>query len=334
MILTAKLLFLHLRTMKPLVVFYILVVYIFLQFCWWAYLLVDLNQEVYEQKTKCEAIIESNNVNQFSQKQDALLSKLHHRWIMVAGEGTVFLILLVLGVTQTRKAFKKETALSQQQKNFLLSITHEFKSPLASIKLYLQTLQKRDLEKEKQQTFIQNAINDTERLNNLVENILTATKIENSSYVFHKEKINLSDVVNELALRFNQDQEKQKIVENHVEPNIFFNVDKLAFVSILLNILENAVKYSPTNSQVKLELNQVSNKIILKVSDEGIGIANDEKTKIFEKFYRSGNEETRKTKGTGLGLYIVKYLVEKHNGTISVKDNSPKGSIFEIVFNG
>ena len=123
----------------------------------------------------------------------------------------------------------------------------------------------------------------------------------------------------------------KKIISD-IEPGIHFEIDKTSFPSIILNLLENAVKYSEADSTVTLTLKKNQNTIILSVKDEGAGISDEDKSMIFQKFYRAGNEETRSTKGTGLGLYIVNYLVEQHNGTISVKNNSPKGSIFEIIF--
>jgi signal transduction histidine kinase len=104
----------------------------------------------------------------------------------------------------------------------------------------------------------------------------------------------------------------------------------MAVHSILVNLVENAVKYSGSNHDVLLTLIKDSQHAVIRVSDQGTGISAEDKTRVFDKFYRAGNEETRKTKGTGLGLYIVKYLVEKHQGSIAVKDNLPRGSIFEI----
>lgn len=262
----------------------------------------------------------------------ALNEKLHKRWLMISSEGAVFVFLLLLGGYQIRKTLKKETALAQQQKNFLLSVTHELKSPIASTKLQLQTLEKHDLDREKQKEIISNAISDTERLNNLVENILLAAKIENSVFSLHKEQFNLSEYIteglNQTIKSFNY---KQKVVLS-IEPNIQMMIDRTSFPSIILNLLENAVKYSPENSTITIGLKSVNGKTVLSVADEGVGISKEDKTNIFQKFYRVGNEEVRKTKGTGLGLFIVKYLAEQHNGTISVKDNSPKGSVFEVTF--
>ena len=107
----------------------------------------------------------------------------------------------------------------------------------------------------------------------------------------------------------------------------------MAFSSIVINLIENALKYSDQNSNILVALGLKSEGIVLVVKDEGSGISDEDKSKVFDKFYRGNDELRRKTKGTGLGLYIVKYLVSKHNGSILIKDNSPKGSIFEVTFN-
>lgn len=294
--------------------------------------MIEHNNEIYHLKTELN-LLKGETLNEVVLKGNELNENLHTRWLMVSGEGIVFMGILLLGIFQVRKTFKREAELSQQQQNFLSSVSHELKSPIASTKLQLQTLQKHELPREKQKEIIANAINDTERLNNLVEDILLAAKIENSIYSLHKEKYNLSDYINE---GMNQTIEsfhyKQKVVLD-IEPSIYMDIDRTNFPSIILNLFENAVKYSPENTTITISLKKQNHKIILSFADQGEGISDKEKANIFRKFYRVGNEGTRKTKGTGLGLYIVNYLVEQHNGTISVKDNSPKGSIFEIIFN-
>ena len=141
---------------KTILLFYFLVIYVILQFAWWWYLLLQLNIEIADIKKITLGTAEeiySNNLNK-------------KIW-MFFGEGAVFLLLLTAGVWQVRKAFYKEASLSEQQKNFLLSITHELKTPVASAKLQLQTLLLRTLEKEKQNQFLKNTLNDLERLDNL-----------------------------------------------------------------------------------------------------------------------------------------------------------------------
>jgi K+-sensing histidine kinase KdpD len=238
----------------------------------------------------------------------------------------------LLGGYQIRKTFQKENALALQQKNFLLSVTHELKSPIASTKLQLQTLLKHELAREKQKEIITNAISDTERLNNLVENILLAAKIENNVFTFHKQEYNLSEYITEGMMQTIKIFNYKQRVELNIEPNIYMNIDRTTFPSIVLNLFENAIKYSPADSTVSIGLKRRDEKIILSVADEGVGISDHEKKNIFQKFYRVGNEEIRKTKGTGLGLYIVNYIAEQHNGKLLVKDNVPKGTIFEVIF--
>lgn len=315
---------------RPLFLFYLLVVYIFIQFSWWTFSMFKMNNEVTRLNTEVN-LLKGASEEEIIQKGNELNEKLHRRWAMIVGEGTVFMGLLLLGIFQIRKSFKKENELANQQKNFLLSVTHELKSPIASAKLQLQTLQKRELDRDKQKEIIATAITDTERLNTLVENILLAAKIENS-ILLHKEECDLSEfistIINQTLSAFNP---KQKVVLD-IDSNIIMDIDKTSFPSIVLNLFENAVKYSNENSSITISLKKQHHKIIFSVIDEGIGITDDKKKRVFQKFYRVGNEETRNTKGTGLGLYIVNYLVEQHNGTISIKNNSPKGSIFEVVF--
>jgi len=316
---------------KPLFWFYILVAYVLVQFVWWSYSMIQQYNEISYLKSQIN-VLNGESLNDIVKSGNELNAKLHARWIMIAGEGSVFIAILLIGIYQIRKTFKKETALAQQQKNFLLSVTHELKSPIASTKLQLQTLQKHELDRNKQKEIISNAISDTDRLNNLVENILLAAKIENSVFNIHKENCNLSDYLREgLNQTISSFNYKQKL-ELNIDPAIFMPIDRTSFPSIVLNLVENAVKYSPENSMITVSLRKGKEQIILCVADEGAGISDTEKVRIFQKFYRVGNEETRNTKGTGLGLYIVNYLVEQHNGTICVKNNHPNGSIFEVVF--
>ena len=309
---------------KSLLIFYVLVIYVLLQFCWWSYLLYDLNTELYNLKN---SPAERSNILKIPPDID----RLNKKKIMILGEGVVFLSLLAWGMIQTRKSFKKETQLALQQKNFLLSVTHELTSPIASVKLLLQTLIKRDLPKEKQLDLISRAENEATRLDQMVENILIATQIENHIYSIHSNQINISELITQLI---EQQITIQPTITFHqlIQKNVMFNCDEIAMKSIILNLLENAIKYSDENPDISIVLSSDQQQILMKISDKGIGISDKEKELVFNKFYRSGSEETRKTKGTGLGLFIVKYLVNQHFGKISIYDNQPKGSIFEIKF--
>lgn len=304
---------------SPLVLFYILVAYVFLQFCWWAYLIFNLNLEIHELRLAL-------NASHQADYESSLTSKI----LMISGEGTVFLCLVFLGFYQVKKAFLREVALAEQQSNFLLSITHELNSPIASVKLYLQTLLTRKVTEEKRNEILTNALRENDRLHKLVDNLLVTTRLDNSTYTFYFEEYNWSDFTQQIVTE-NPKAKNREMVLN-IEENIQGFMDKNAWTSIVVNLLENAVKYS-SEGAITIGLQRKNTDTIqLSITDQGQGISNDEKAMIFKKFYRIGSEETRKSKGTGLGLYIVHFLVKNLHGEIQVSDNSPKGTRFVVTF--
>lgn len=251
---------------------------------------------------------------------------------MIIGEGLIFIAIFVLAVIKLKKHLERERYYQQQQQNFLLSVTHELKSPLASVKLYLQTILKRDLDREQQKAFLSNSLKDIERLDYLVENVLLATKLENRTFILPKEDFDFSLLIEEILDRLQKNACKSEIIKPYIEPGVILHADKFAITNVVTNLVENAIKYSPPCANVEVNLKIKDKDLIFSVSDHGAGIQDEEKRLIFNKFYRVGNESTRKTKGTGLGLYIVKSVLQKHDATIRVMDNKPSGSIFEVTF--
>jgi signal transduction histidine kinase len=286
---------------RSFIIFYALIIYALTELIWWGYLLVKL-----------------------------MPSSL----AMITGEGSIFILVFSVGAFWLHRSIKRERKLQEQKKNFLLSVTHELKSPLASIKILLQTIQKRTLSKEQAMDFIGKALTDIERLDDLVENMLLASKIDNQSYTFPKDKFNLSVLVDSIVnrLQLTKCDSNQQVIDAEIEPKIQITGDKFALTSVVTNLIENAIKYSGPCEIVNVKLFSKDARIVLEVADHGIGIADSEKSRIFDRFYRVGSEDTRNTKGTGLGLYIVKEVLEKHEASIKVKDNRPVGSIFEVVF--
>lgn len=255
------------------------------------------------------------------------------RMAMVMGEGSVFLFMLGVGAYFLHKSIKKEEKLREQQQNFLLSVTHELKSPLAAIKLSIQTIVKRDLDRVRQTSLLNNSLKDIERLDDLVENMLLATKIENKSYSFPREEFDFSELVTKITDRLQiHSCGCEQVIKPFIEPQLILKGDPFALASVVNNLVENAVKYSGECAEITVVLKMQDGHIFLSVSDKGPGIPDDEKMLIFDKFYRVGQEQTRKAKGTGLGLFIVKEVLQRHDADISVKDNVPQGTIFEITF--
>ncbi len=315
--------------MRPLVIFYLLAIYVLIQLGWWSYLLINLNTELYE--TRIEYLRKQPQTQTLILEEQALERKIKERWWMVAGEGSVFLLLLTFGIYHARKAYNKEYQVARQQKNFMMSITHEFKSPIAGIRLSLETLLKRDVDKSQQKNILTRALIETDRVNFLVENILMATRIESANMDFTMSDFNLSEAIQSYISLKKENISGKRNIECHIEDEIYIKGDIIAIGSLVLNLIENAEKYTPEGSFIKINLFRLNHEAFLQVCDNGPGVSDNEKRKIFEKFYRIGNEETRTTKGTGLGLYISRFIALKHKGKISVKDNYPQGCIFETV---
>jgi signal transduction histidine kinase len=251
---------------------------------------------------------------------------------MIFGEGAVFLAFLLAGIFIMQRTIRREISLVRQQRNFLLSITHELKTPVAAIKLVLQTLLKRSsLGPEQREPLHRTAIANTERLHALIDNVLLATRIESGQEPVQLEDAEISELTQRICDGLAQSLTANIPLQESIERNLRIRVDAGAYESIIVNLVENAAKYAE-NSPISISLKRAGNRAVLSVADQGPGIPEEARTAIFDKFYRMGNEETRSKKGTGLGLYIVKELSDLHGAKITIEENRPSGAIFNIAF--
>lgn len=247
-------------------------------------------------------------------------------------EGLVMMVMLFWGIMVIYRSFKKELHLKRQQTNFLLSVTHELKTPLTAMKLYMETLLKRNMNPDQVKTIAANSLQEANRLHDQVEKLLLSAQLDSHRYQLNKVSTNLTELVQEFTDSFNRPRAESEWVKTELQDQVIALVDPSAIEMILNNLLTNAEKYAGKDAGVKVCLTQDNHHVMLRVCDEGPGIDDAVKKNLFNKFYRAGDENTRKTKGTGLGLFIVSHLVELHGGNLSVHNNQPKGTIFEIKF--
>lgn len=290
-------------------IFYLLLAYVILQFIWWGYHIIELTNEVAQMKTG---------------------TNLSRRFWMIIGEGGVFFIVLLIGAYYLWKITRKEIYLAKLQKNFLLSVTHELKTPIASAKLNLQTLKSRKLTQEQNNKIILNSMSDVERLNSLVNKILSSANLESKQAVnlLNKEHIKVQKEIKSIIDIIPDNLKVGTTINISIPEELELNFDKELFSSLMMNLIENAIKYSGDNGKILISAFQDKDSFEINVKDNGKGIKNPEK--VFQKFYREEEEDTKQTQGTGLGLYIVKQIVLLHKGSISIKNNSPKGTIVQI----
>ncbi len=291
---------------KPAVVFvYLLGTYVLIQFCWWGYHIIDLTR--------------------LAHIEDSAVSK---RIVMIVGEGTVFLSLVIFGLWRIVRSIKKDIQLANQQSNFMLSVTHELKTPIAANKLYLQTLVKHQLPPEKSAELIQKSLKENDRLELLVEQILTASRLEQGELIAQREQVDINALLAEI-ITVQEDRNNCKItLFSNVSESI--KTDRFLLSTILNNLIENAVKYGSPEKGIELQVEKQELYLLIRVRDFGKGIAPEHYDLLFRKFTRLESEETRSTKGTGLGLFIAFEMTKKLRGSLAYVAPKNGGACFEL----
>jgi signal transduction histidine kinase len=308
------------------IVYWVLLSYIIAALVWWAFLLLQQNTEIFTQR---KASLDPSTPDYAEQVRKIAEQQKRGEYKYI-GEGSAFLLLILVGALFVYRAVRRQFRLQQQQQNFVMAITHELKTPIAVARLNLETMQKHQLEEEKKKKLVQITLQETMRLDTLINNILISSQLEGNAYRVAKEELDFSELVKDVVRNF-KNRYPDRTLEIAIQDEIDMKGDTTLLKLLLSNLLENANKYSPKDKPVYLALT-AGDLIRLEIRDEGAGIPEEEKKEVFEKFYRLGNEQTRKTQGTGLGLYICRKIVQDHKGEILIKDNQPSGSKFIVQF--
>ncbi|MEO7524549.1 MAG: ATP-binding protein [Ferruginibacter sp.] len=305
--------------------YWFLLAYIIAALVWWYIALSQQNEAMISLKIQDLKKDDPSYVKQYEKIQD----EKRRKTAQYIGEGSIFFLLISAGAVFVYKLVARQLKTSLQQQNFMIAITHELKTPIAITKLNLETLQKRKLDDSQQQRLLQNTVQEANRMNALCNNMLLSSQIEAGGYRMISEEINMGELVesciNDFQIRF-----PQRKFESSISAEAFINADSLLIQMAVNNLLDNALKYSSKENKVRITLFKNKNDLELKITDEGPGIADADKKKVFEKFYRVGNEATKRSKGTGLGLYLTKRIVAAHRGKIFITNNNPNGSVFTI----
>lgn len=316
---------------RATILFWVLLLYIIAVLVWWFVLLERQNNIIFELKRN---VITNNAFDKTSPQFRAALAnnkdQKRRNTVKYVGEGTTFLLLIILGAILIYRLVRRQFRVQQQQQNFMMAITHELKTPISVSRLNLETLQRHSLDEEKQKKLLQSSLQETMRLDTMINNILVLSQMDAGSYPSSKEELDFSDLICDVVQQFKNRYPERRLVAE-VERDVDLNADPLLLKLLVSNLLENANKYSDKGASITCKLFS-NNKVTLQVIDEGPGINEEEKKNIFQKFYRIGNEQTRKTQGTGLGLYLCKKIAAYHRADIFVTDNQSQGSIFTVQF--
>jgi two-component system, OmpR family, phosphate regulon sensor histidine kinase PhoR len=252
-------------------------------------------------------------------------------WAMLA-VGSTFLGFVLVGVVIYLILTVKAIRLNQRQSNFIDAVTHELKSPIASLKLYLQTMSRHQVSADEQKNFNRTMLADVERLDHLIDHLLDAARLEQLPENNEIGVVPLSDLLANCARTGCQRYRlPEDTVQLKLEP-VDVRAPQADLEIVFRNLLDNALKYSGDQPQIEVETHCNGNgRVVTRISDNGPGIPVGLRRKIFGRFVRLGNELERKTSGTGLGLYIVRTLVRRMGGKIQVHGRSGKpGTVFEV----
>ncbi len=246
--------------------------------------------------------------------------------------GIILIVAIAFGMSVTFRNLNVQLRLNRLYDNFIANVTHELKSPLASIQLYLETLNSRELSPENKKKFINYMINDSQRLNNLINSILEISRLEQKkvahNYAVYDGREIVNSLVNESAEQFQLTDENVSVKANQTAEIV---IDKNAMKIVFDNLIDNAIKYSTRQLNIDIELYTTDKYFIAEFRDNGIGLDQSQAKKIFKKFYRIYDENIPNVKGTGLGLYWVKEILKSHGGKIAVKSEGiNKGTVFTI----
>ena len=308
-------------------IYWVFLTYMIAAFVWWYVSLEKQNNEI--ATVKFQSIrLDDPALYDKVKKIEAFEVRKTKQYI---GEGITFLFLFLLGAIYVYRSLLKQLRYSNQQQNFMMAVTHELKTPIAVTQLNIETLLKRELDPSQQKMLIENTLKETHRLDALCNNILLASQLDMGKYESSMQEVDLSEIIQK-SIRSFQERFTQRSLISSISPAVYIQAEPMLIQLLLNNLLDNANKYSSITSKITIVLSVVTNHVSLIVKDEGVGIPIFERDKIFEKFYRIGDESTRTTKGTGLGLYLCKKIAEFHHATITVHSNEPTGSIFTLNF--
>jgi len=266
----------------------------------------------------------------FPHKKKFLLSEL----VSITILSIIFTLIIVVAYTSALNQLIRQRQISEIKTDFINNMTHEFKTPIATINLALDAIKNPKIieDKEKVLRYLQMIRDENKRMHAQVENVLRISKLEKKELDITKESNNIQDIIDEAIEHVNLIlEDRQGTITSHYNAmRTTVLVNEVHFTNVIVNILENAIKYSPNVPKIDIYTENVKDSIIIRIKDNGLGMSKVAQNRIFEKFYREHTGDLHNVKGHGLGLAYVKRIVDDHNGHVYVESEKGKGSTFII----
>lgn len=246
----------------------------------------------------------------------------------------IFTSIIIIAYTSAIYQLIKQRKISQIKTDFINNMTHEFKTPIATINLALDAIRNPKIigDEEKVKRYLKMIKDENKRMHAQVENVLRISKLEKNELNISKDKVDLHEVILDAITHIELIvEDRNGSIETHLDASISSVLaNETHFTNVIVNILDNAVKYSEGEPEITVVTENIGNSIILKISDKGNGMSKSVQKRVFEKFYREHTGDVHNVKGHGLGLAYVKRIVNDHSGHVSVESEKGKGSTFII----
>jgi len=235
-------------------------------------------------------------------------------WFILV-EGLILLVAILVGVYVIYLYWRRQTSLLQAKRNFISQVTHELKSPLASLQLHLETIRRNPPPPLKMETFLDTMLADTDRLDALINNLLSANRLEQRGVKLSLKNVDFSEFVSNYFRPLQYSLPRAGTMEIDIEPDLYARIEVESFETVFRNLVENAILYSPDTPHLKVELKKDKKYSHLVIADRGRGVVQHEQKKVFRMFYR-GYKGGETIKGTGLGLFITQAIIRLHKGKV------------------
>ncbi|MBD3290711.1 GHKL domain-containing protein, partial [candidate division KSB1 bacterium] len=231
---------------------------------------------------------------------------------------------------------RKEMELARMKADFVSNVSHELRTPLALIRMFAETIEMdRISSDDEKKEYCKIIAHESERLTHIINNILDFSKMDAGKKEYHFQQVDLNKVVAEILkmYKYHLDSKGFTLEENINPQKLLINADRGAISEVLVNLLDNAVKYSDVRKQITIATGSENQHVFLEIVDSGIGISAKDQKRIYQKFYRVAGDHKKPVKGSGLGLTLVRHIMDAHGGRIVLKSKPGEGSRFRLIFN-
>lgn len=263
---------------------------------------------------------------------DTKSRSINRQYHVINGLLGLLLILMALFTLGTARLIREENDLARLRSRFVATVSHELRTPISLIQLYSETLFENRINSSKKNEYLQTIVAETQRLSGLVNNVIDFSRLEGGIRTFNYSDSNISElswnVIQEFKYRLNLEGFR---INAKIHPDVKARIDPQAFCRILFNLLDNAIKYSEKDKYIALDLSQTADSVVLKVTDHGIGIPADAKPFVYLDYYRVDDPRVASQRGSGIGLSVVKQLLDSMNAAITMEDTAPHGTMFTVT---